>query len=59
MTGLTRDGADLDDTVDEFRYLELEQLRISSGERRETMMLGPFAWLDTSVMTALMRAPCS
>jgi hypothetical protein len=32
---------------------------MSSGERRETMMLGPLASAETSVITALMRPPWS
>ena len=34
-------------------------LRMSSGERRETMMLGPFTCSETSVMIAFTRAPWS
>jgi hypothetical protein len=34
-------------------------LRISSGDRRETTIDGPFAWFETSVMIALTRWPWS
>jgi hypothetical protein len=34
-------------------------VRISSGSRRERITCGPFVPLRTSVITALMREPCS
>ena len=59
VAGLARDALDLDKPVRDLRHLELEQRPDRLGERRDTMIDGPFAWFETSVMIALIRWPRS
>ena len=56
---LACDASDLDEPVGDLGHLELEERLDQLGIRRERITCGPFVPERTSVMTALMRLPCS
>ena len=59
VAGLARDTADLDEPVGDLRNLDLEQGLDQLGIAAERITCGPFVLDRTSVITALIREPCS
>ena len=59
VAGLAGDRADHDEAVSISGTSSSNSSRISSSERRESTICGPLVPERTSMMTALMRAPCS